>query len=73
MSRHNRGGGNNSCLRKMASAKKAGSGVLERAVNRRRSSKHKEGPIGIYSFNKHKRFLEVQVVSYKMSSALPAR
>ncbi|KAK2903013.1 hypothetical protein Q8A67_007726 [Cirrhinus molitorella] len=29
----------------MASAKKSGSGVLEKAVNRRRSSKHKEGPI----------------------------
>ncbi|XP_016138986.1 hormone-sensitive lipase-like isoform X2 [Sinocyclocheilus grahami] len=29
----------------MASAKKAGSAVLEKAVNRRRSSKHKEGPI----------------------------
>ncbi|XP_016301400.1 hormone-sensitive lipase-like isoform X1 [Sinocyclocheilus anshuiensis] len=29
----------------MASAKKAGSGVLEKAVNRRRSSKNKEGPI----------------------------
>nr|XP_055066054.1 hormone-sensitive lipase isoform X2 [Misgurnus anguillicaudatus] len=29
----------------MASAKKTGSGVLEKAVNRRRSSKHKEGPI----------------------------
>ncbi|XP_052474373.1 hormone-sensitive lipase isoform X2 [Carassius gibelio] len=31
----------------MASAKKAGSGVLEKAVNRRRSSKHKEGPIAM--------------------------
>ncbi|XP_059423881.1 hormone-sensitive lipase isoform X4 [Carassius carassius] len=29
----------------MASARKSGSGVLEKSVNRRRSSKHKEGPI----------------------------
>ncbi|XP_051999471.1 hormone-sensitive lipase-like isoform X2 [Xyrauchen texanus] len=29
----------------MATAKKTGSGVLKKAVNRRRSSKHKEGPI----------------------------
>lgn len=50
-------GGNDSCLRKMASAKKSGSGVLEKAANRRRSSKHKEVPIGIFSFNRHNRFL----------------
>ncbi|XP_039535903.1 hormone-sensitive lipase isoform X1 [Pimephales promelas] len=30
----------------MASSKKSGSGVLEKTVNRRRSSKHKEVPIG---------------------------
>ncbi|TRY84545.1 hypothetical protein DNTS_001300, partial [Danionella cerebrum] len=38
-------GGNRSCFRKMASAKKSGSGALEKAVNRRRSSKHKDVPI----------------------------
>ncbi len=52
----NRGGSNH--FRKMASAKKSGSDVLEKAVNRRRSSKHKEGPIGIFSFNKHNRFIQ---------------